>query len=366
MTSWWSATDPLGEDFRAAVASELDGFFVEQVGALHAMRPDIDPLATLARTFTMGGKRLRPAFCCWGFAAAAPLPDDASALVRAAASLDLLHVSALMHDDVMDDSLTRRGIPAAHVQLATLHQERGGDGDAETFGRAGAILLGDLLLIWSSELFERSGLDGAALERARPHLHSVRTEVTGGQFLDVSAQTFPLADATPDAVAAAARVVEYKSARYTVVRPLQIGAALGGADSELIDGLARFGSPLGRAFQYRDDVLGVVGDPAVTGKPSGDDLREGKRTVLLAYALAELDDAERAELRSVVGDASASADDIAHAQELVARSGALERMERTIDEEYERALAELEGLRMRDEARTALTHLAQAAVRRNA
>jgi len=360
---------PLAPEFQSAVAAELRRFLTGQGAVLSAMGPELEPVQEMAARLLQGGKRVRPAFCVWGYVAAAGLPDDAAyaSLLPAAASLDVLHVSALIHDDVMDASDLRRGQPSAHRQFESLHAEADWLGDGAGFGRAAAILLGDLLVMWSAELLEGSGLDPAVLARARPVVEAMRIEVTCGQYLDVVAQTRPLlADA--DVVVAldeANRVVEYKSARYTVQRPSQIGAALGGGGRELHDGLAAFGSPIGRAFQFRDDLLGVFGDTDVTGKPAGDDLREGKRTVLVAHAFAHADPAGRRVLTRRLGDPALDAAGVVQLQEVLVSSGARDAVEAMIAEGHERALTALSRTEMTEVGRAGLTALAAAAVRRS-
>ncbi len=360
------AADPLSTGLRAAVGDELAAFLAARGEALAELGPEVADLVDLAKAFTDGGKRLRPAFCCWGYLAATGGSTVPDAVVRAAASLDLLHVSALVHDDVMDGSDTRRGLPAAHVQLAGRHLEHARRGGHEEFGRAGAILLGDLLLMWSVELFNSCGASADALAAAQPLLASMRAEVTGGQYLDITAQTRSPLDARRDPASVLAqvrRVVEYKTARYTVVRPLQIGAALGGASPALLAQLGRYGSPLGRAFQYRDDVLGVFGDEAVTGKPAGDDLREGKLTVLIANAMAGMDQAGGYRLDALLGRALTAAE-VDEARALITASGALEAAEREIEEAAGEARSALAGL---DEpARSGLEALVDVATRRDA
>ena len=364
-TSGFDATEPLSRSFRDAIAGAISGFLVAREAEMAGIGPELAPVLDMARQFTGGGKRLRPAFCYWGYAAVAGQPADPAALLRACASLDLLHVSALIHDDVMDASDTRRGVPAAHRQFEQLHGDMDGLGHQMTFGRAGAILLGDLLIMWSAQQLSESGLDPVALGGALPLIEAMRTEVTAGQFLDVLAQHAPLSGDVSEALALAERVVEYKSARYTVQRPVQFGAALAGADPALVAGLAGFGSPLGQAFQFRDDLLGVFGDEALTGKPAGDDLREGKRTVLVAHALAEADPREAAELQSLLGNADLDPAQIDRARTIITDSGARERVERMIDMGLERALAALDDLPLRDDGRLALRSLAIASVRRD-
>lgn len=357
--------DPLSEDFRSLVGVEIDTFITDRATTLANLGPELGDLASLASAFTAGGKRLRPAFCSWGYLSAAGGDQLPESVLRAAASLDLLHVSALIHDDVMDASQTRRGLPAAHVQLAARHAAAGNRGSAEDFGRGGAILLGDLLLMWSVELFNTCGVAPAALGAAQPLIAAVRAEVTGGQYLDITAQTRPLEQARRDpeeVLGQVRRVVEYKTARYTVIRPLQIGAALGGGDAPLLAMLAAYGSPLGRAFQYRDDILGVFGDERLTGKPTGDDLREGKLTVLVVEAMARASEAAAARLQQLLGT-DLDAAGVAEAQSIIVDSGALATTEAEVTRGAEQAWAALAGI---DEpARSGLTRLVELSTQRD-
>ncbi|MCC6495537.1 MAG: polyprenyl synthetase family protein [Propionibacteriaceae bacterium] len=360
------AADPLSAQLREAVGNELAGFLASRGRTLAELGPEVVELVELAKAFTEGGKRLRPAFCCWGYLAASGDADVPGHVLRAAASLDLLHVSALVHDDVMDGSDTRRGVPAAHVQLAGRHAAADRRGEAEAFGRAGAILLGDLLLMWSVEMFTDCGAPAAALAAAQPLLAAMRSEVTGGQYLDITAQTRQPLDARSDpesVLAQVRRVVEYKTARYTVVRPLQIGAALGGAAPELLAALGRYASPLGRAFQYRDDVLGVFGDEAVTGKPAGDDLREGKLTVLIAKAMAGAAAADAARLDDLLGG-ELTPMEVAEARAIIADSGALSATEQEIEDATTEALTALDQAGTGPVARGGLRQLARLASQR--
>jgi geranylgeranyl diphosphate synthase, type I len=368
--------NPLSQGFREAVSAELTAFLAEQATVLESMGPELVPVQLMASQLLCGGKRLRPAFCVWGYVAAAGRPDDIElrSLLTAAASLDLLHGSALVHDDVMDSSDLRRGRPAAHRQFEALHANAGWLGDSEAFGKAGAIILGDLLVMWSAQMLHAAGLDQTALERALPIVEAMRTEVTCGQYLDIVAQAHPLRQRAPAidsvrpsielALDDASRVVEYKAARYTVQRPAQIGAALGGGDDQLYYTLGAYGSPLGRAFQFRDDLLGVFGDPKLTGKPSGDDLREGKRTVLIAHAYAHAGEAGQKLLLQRLGDPGLTPEGVAELQQVITESGARDAVEHMITEGYERAIRALQDADITDEGRAGLTALAEAAVRR--
>lgn len=363
------AARPVSPAFSAAVGAELERFLAGRRVELDAISPDLDALADRAAQFTAGGKRLRPAFCAWGYAAAAGTMTVPGPVLSAASSLDLLHVSALVHDDVMDASDSRRGILAAHRQFAADHVSGSRRGDPEAFGRAGAILLGDLLLVWSDEMFSGSGLEPATLERARPFLESVRTEVTAGQYLDVLAQSVDpyTRTRTPAGVAElealVERVVTYKSACYTVERPLHIGAALADA-AELAPAFTAYGRPLGRAFQYRDDLLGVFGDQALTGKESGEDLREGKLTLLVVKTFADASPAAAREFSSLFGAADLDAAQVEKARQIITESGAAATVERAIAAEHAAALAALEAAPALDAAHEGLVNLADAAVRR--
>lgn len=363
-----SPADPLSADFSARIGTEIAHYLDRRAAALAEIGPQTAPLIELAAAFTAGGKRVRPAFCCWGYAAATGETQMPPQLMEAAASLDLLHVAALVHDDVMDDSAIRRGLPAAHVQLADWHREAARRGTAAAFGRAGAILLGDLLLLWSAEMLLGCGAPAERLFAALPLAASVREEVNAGQFLDITAQTRSALDARNDLASVTeqiSQVVEYKTARYTVIRPLQIGAALGGGSPELLAALARFGSPLGRAFQFRDDLLGVFGDASVTGKPAGDDLREGKLTVLIAKAMAGASDTDAAELSGLLGR-ELSPSELVRAQQIITESGALAATEAEIALGASEAVAALNGIDLPTPAATGLQKLVTLMVDRSA
>lgn len=366
------AAQPVSPEFRTAVGSAIGRFLTERAAYLtEHVAPDLESLTRRCLEFTAGGKRLRPAFCAWGHAAGAGTLEVPDAALTAAASLDLLHVSALVHDDVMDASDTRRGLPAAHRQFEADHRGRTGRGPADAFGRAGAILLGDLLLVWSAEMFENSGLPPATLASAAPWLQAVRTEVTAGQYLDVLAQSVdPYAGTrTPAGVAElealVSRVVTFKSASYTVERPLHIGAALAGLDPERQATFTAYGRPLGRAFQYRDDLLGVFGDAGLTGKESGEDLREGKLTLLAVRTFAAASDTAAREFAALFGAADLDAALVDRAREIIVDAGAHAHVEAAIEREHAAALAALDAADwLADEARAGLANLAAVAVRR--
>lgn len=357
------------DDVRAAVDARLgevvDGLEAElaHVGA-GAMTNEL-------RASVAGGKRLRAAFCYWSWRAhLTDTADDADAAGRSAvlgvgAALELFQAAALVHDDVMDDSDTRRGRPAAHRVFAAAHAERGWVGASSRFGEAAAILLGDLALIAADRAFAAAvGPLSPAVRAAAYRVYDLmRAEVIVGQYRDVLAQALPWGD--PEAEEAQARtVVRAKSARYSVEHPIVLGAILADADGAAVDLAARAGLALGEAFQLRDDVLGVFGDPATTGKPAGDDLREGKRTVLVARALRRADDAGRATLRGCLGRPDLTDTDVQAVRELLRRTGALAEVETLIDELAGPALDALASAPLAEPGRTMLGRLGRAAVDR--
>ncbi len=344
--------------FRLSLQAVLDEFLDQQAERLAPLGPDAAALLDEARLSVSGGKRLRAAFCYWGYRAVRPDVDDEQALMRACASLELLHASALVHDDFMDASDTRRGRPATHRAFAAAHAAAGWSGDPQQYGAAAAILLGDLLLTWADELLRRCGLPLEQVYAALDVLDLCRTEVVAGQFLDVSVQARGRAD-----VETAMTVLRYKSAKYSVERPLHIGAALAGATPEQLGELTGFGLPLGEAFQLRDDQLGVFGDPAVTGKPAGDDLVEGKRTVLVALALDAVAEDRAALLDGSLGR-PLNGVQVEELRQLITDSGASDQVEAVIEELSRLALTSLEESSVSDEARGALRDLAAAATRR--
>lgn len=311
----------------------------------------------VTRFVLTGGKRLRPAFAYWGCRGAGG--EDSDALVATVAALELVQASALIHDDVMDGSDTRRGEPAVHRRFAALHRRHGWHGDPDGFGTAAAIVLGDLCLVWSGELLHTGGLPAAAVARARPVFDRMRTEVTVGQYLDMLTQASGEATVTR-----ALSVARLKSASYTVERPLLLGGALADAPPAVTAAYSRYGSALGEAFQLRDDVLGVFGDPALTGKPAGDDLREGKRTYLVATAWQAADPAARAVLTDRLGDPALDPAGVDQLREILVATGALARTERRISALTGAALAALAGAPVEPVAADALRALATAATAR--
>jgi geranylgeranyl diphosphate synthase type I len=346
------------EDLRVRVQKTLDDFVGRQVPLLDAISEDLGPLVDAIAALVSGGKRLRPAFAYWGWRGAGG--DDHDEIIRAVTSLELLQACALIHDDVMDGSDTRRGQPSAHRRFAALHRGHTWLGSAESFGTGAAILVGDLCLSWSDELLFTSGLPGAAVLRAKPVFDEMRTELMSGQYLDLLEQVMG-----GGSLERARRVIRFKSAKYTVERPLHLGGALAGCEPELLATYTGYGLPLGEAFQLRDDVLGVFGDPAVTGKPAGDDIREGKRTVLMTTALELATPAGAALLRRHLGDAHLDPEGVQAVRGVILESGALDTVESMITGLTAEALNALAAGPVADPARDVLVALAAAATSRS-
>ncbi len=344
---------------RTRVEAALAGFLAARRGQLDAIDPALRPLAEAIEALVLGpGKRLRPAFGYWGYRGAGG--EDRDEVVTALAALEFVQASALIHDDVIDASDTRRGEPAVHRRFEGHHHGGGWSGKADRFGIAAAILAGDLCMVWSDEMLHGSGCGPDALERARADFDAMRTEVTVGQYLDV------LTQATADtSVERAGKVALYKSAKYTVERPLLIGAALHGAPDRIRAAYQEYGRALGEAFQLRDDVLGVFGDPAETGKPAGDDLREGKRTYLIATAFALADPARAGVLAEDLGDRLLDGPRIDRLREIIAETGARDRTEARIAELGTRALRALAEVDLAGGAAEVLTDLAADAITRH-
>jgi geranylgeranyl diphosphate synthase, type I len=358
------------------VHERIEEFLVERTTILRSISPDLEPLDAFSRRFLSGGKRFRALFCYWGWEAIGgrdfdPFepagPRDRFPVISAAAALELFHAAALVHDDLIDNSDTRRGAPSAHRLFQSLHRDSGWAGVDAEFGRAAAILLGDLLLGWSDELLDEglSALpDQPAARTARSEFMRMRTEVTAGQYLDILEERAWVTQPDSEQRLRAERVIVYKAAKYSVEAPLAIGAAIAGATAVQLDALRAFGLPLGIAYQLRDDLLGVYGDPDVTGKPSGDDLREGKRTVLIASARERLAPGQRRLLDELLGDPELEPEQVKMLQRTIAESGAVDEVERLIESNLATASAALADAPISRDARAELGSLAKAVTRR--
>ncbi|WP_225729602.1 MULTISPECIES: polyprenyl synthetase family protein [unclassified Nocardia] len=290
-------TNPLDRTvIRARVDNALYEFLERKTRAGTASGLPGDVTDAVRSFLFAGGKRIRPLLCAFGWHAAGggELPNE---IIRAAAALEMFHAAVLIHDDIIDNSDTRRDQPTVHRAAAHRNRTARDTAAADLFGTSAAILIGDFALVWSDELLHTAGLSAVQLAAAATVLDAMRSEVNYGQYLDLLTTGHPTADLDQ-----ALEIIRYKTAAYTVERPLQLGAVLAGAGSDVCEALSAYARPLGEAFQLQDDLLGVFGDPARTGKSVVDDLREGKHTALLALALRNADATQAAQLRGLVGN----------------------------------------------------------------
>ncbi len=317
----------------------------------------VEVASEILMDFVGGGKCLRSTFMYLGWLAGAPASDAA---VRAAASFELLHAFALLQDDVMDASVSRRGRPAAHIQFTSWHRRRALSGSPHRFGESAAILLGDLCLIWAEQMLRESGVDPHRLQRAWPRYDAMRTELAVGQFADLvgDLRDLPSMEVVLD-------VARRKSGNYTVRRPLEIGAAMGGCDDRTLAGLSRYGAAVGEAFQLRDDILGVFGSEAVTGKPSGADLAERKATSVIVAAHHMADARTRRELTRLMNARDLDEVALDRWRRSIAKTGAVQWIERTISERTASACDALGDTAIDEPVRAALTNMAAVCTERD-
>jgi geranylgeranyl diphosphate synthase type I len=324
-------------ELKEAVDAELYGFLQSKQEALPE---NADLIDELWEVISSGGKRLRPAFAYWGYRAAG---GSSEKILRTAAALELLHTFAIVHDDVMDAAPLRRG-------RATVHARR---------GTSAAILVGDLALVLADDAFLSTGFASHLTERAFVLYSRMRQEVIAGQHLDLKN-----AAAAETSVEEARRVAVLKSGRYSVAKPLMIGAALGEGTEQLIRGLEEFGEPVGEAFQMRDDILGLFGDPKLTGKTVDGDIREGKRHVLYARTASALTGDDREFFTGRWGAEDLGPEEIERLRSLVESSGSHAAVEALCEQLLLAALEKLKGLEISEESRAALKELARLSTQR--
>ncbi|MFF8378490.1 polyprenyl synthetase family protein [Streptomyces sp. NPDC015661] len=341
--------------FKARVDDVLRSHVAREADGLTAVDPALGPVAEQLEAAVADGKRLRAAFCYWGWRAVGQ--PDSDALVRAASAMELVHAAAVVHDDLIDDSPLRHGRPTAHIALRTAleHHPRPAAG-----ARSLAMLVGDLLMSIAGQLFVTSGLPAAYLGRARPLWAALARDLVAGECLEILHT-----GAAPDTTASL-KVIRYKTAKYTVEQPLLIGGALAGAGGRLRGGYSAYGVPLGEAFQLRDDLLGLFGDPETTGKAGADDVRGNRPTALFAETWRLAGDEERGRLRELLARREPDGDALEAVREVMRRLEAPERVEAMITERVGEALRALDELNLPAAPAAALTALAHAAaVRRS-
>ena len=344
---------------RSAVEEELGIFLNREAAYLNSISTELTPVSDSLSSFLLdSGKRLRPLFAYAGFLASGGSLDKP--VVRAMASLELLQACALIHDDLMDGSDTRRGKPSIHRHFESRHVQDDLDGFAPHYGLSAAVLLGDLALVWSDQMLNSAGLTTAQFTALLPYYNEMRVELMAGQFLDIHEQT-----QKTTSVDRSMKIARYKSGKYTIERPLHLGAAMASAPSEIFTALSAYGLPLGEAFQLRDDLLGVFGDPSVTGKPAGDDLREGKRTVLIAMTNDRQSEAQREIARKYFGKPDLDAQGVAVLREIIESTGARAELESTIELLTDQALTAAQSAVFTEDGNAMLVELANIATKRS-
>ncbi|PPK64161.1 geranylgeranyl diphosphate synthase type I [Actinokineospora auranticolor] len=365
--------DDIEEDFGGidtAVAAHVERALADYLAGRQAGMAAVAPyfgsaVESLSAFVLGGGKRIRPTFAWWAWRGAGGAGDgeQARAVLRAVSALELIQACALVHDDLMDASAVRRGKPTVHVEFAARHRERGWLGAPERFGAAAAILLGDLALAWADDMYVGAGLPADRRDAALPPWQAMRAEMLAGQYLDVLTQA--KGDESAEAALSVARM---KTAAYTVERPLHMGAALAGAPEQVVGALRAFGADIGLAFQLRDDLLGMYGDTDVTGKPAGDDLREGKRTLLMSVGTRRADaagrDTDARVLRAALGDEDLDSATVERVRDLLVDLGAVAEVEHRMDELTDTAMTALASVDLAEPAGAVLADLAITATRR--
>lgn len=342
---------------------DLTDFLAEQTLYLGEIGTELIPAAEAINAFLLnGGKRLRPLFAYCGYISAGG--EDDESIIRAIASLELLQGCALIHDDLMDASDTRRGQPSIHRRFEMIHQSDELSGSPINYGASAAILLGDLALVWADQMLHKSGITDEQLVRTLAIYDEMRVEIMAGQFLDIHEQAL-----ATQSVARSLKIARYKSGKYTVERPLHFGTCLALPADEKRENyfaiFSEFGLPLGEAFQLRDDLLGVFGDPSLTGKPAGDDLREGKRTVLMAMTQDRANAKQEALIAQYFGDRRLESEGVEALRLIISETGAKEHVEELIEKLTLTALDALNRDEIHPIAHSLLNELASIAMGKN-
>lgn len=366
------------ENLLTLIQESLDSFCENQKGEFEQISADLKPILEFSQQLLNGGKRFRALFCYWAWAGALAMADaqqsaeqlekSSESIVGITAALEMFHAAALVHDDLIDQSNTRRGELAVHKKFEKLHHDSKFAGSSIRFGSSAAILTGDLLLSWASEIFGKAIQNSPSTQielACRDQFSIMRTEVMAGQYLDVLEENAASLRPISEGVGRANRVMLYKTAKYSIEAPLLIGASFAGASPSLLRSLSAFGIPLGIAFQLRDDILGVFGDSNITGKPAGDDLREGKRTVLVGLTRETLSHSVATIFDEMLASRELSEEQIAFLQQTIIESGALAKTERMIEDLAKQSEDALDAIEFPENAKAMLRQLANKVVNRN-
>lgn len=360
--------------YLSALEEEMAGFFARQHTALYDVSPDSLGLLQSIRELSMGGKRLRALLSYWGWRGGGGRSileqHQPLEIVRVGVALELFQSAALIHDDIIDRSDTRRGAPSIHKKFEAQHRQHNWRGNTFNYGLASAIIAGDLCLSWSEMMFAQAGSSALAGSAAREIFDTMRTEVMAGQYLDVFSEVIDSEDYDA-ALTRAHNVIRFKAAKYSCEHPLTLGGALAlnapaGSLQPLLDAYRAFGLPLGEGFQLRDDQLGVFGEPNLTGKPAGDDIREGKRTVLVALTEKNSDTVGRNLLETALGNQNLTEQQVHTIRELMVNSGAVTHLEDLIARKSQAVQAALATMPVPSQVQDALESIAAQALHRSA
>jgi len=344
---------------RGSINEALSAFIAADNHYLTQIGPELEPVAAALKEFLLqSGKRFRPLFASVGYlGTGSPLSPE---LFSALSSVELIHVCALIHDDVMDASDTRRGAPAIHKHFENLHQSKKLSGSSAQFGIASAILLGDLALVWASKMLHESKIPAEQIMAALPIFDEMEVELMAGQYLDIYEQAL-----ASESVERSLKVARYKSGKYSIERPLHFGAAIANKNPERFYPIySAYGLPLGEAFQLRDDLLGVFGEPAETGKPAGDDLREGKRTVLMALTHERSNESQRKTIKELLGKPDLSLDEVNELRGIIIDTGARDHLEGLISTLTQEAVSAIDNPLITSHAQSLLHQMATIATQR--
>jgi geranylgeranyl diphosphate synthase type I len=338
-----SGFSTLMRSYRSRLEGELDRYLVEQAASAERIGPTTREISDPLRDFVArGGKRLRPALVHFAYRAAG---GEGERSLPVEMAVELLHTYLLIHDDIMDRAETRRGGPAAHRLFDQQHRRDGWAGDPGRHGEAVAILLGDLAHSHAVGVFLSSAADVRHNWRVSECFSEMCREVVIGQYLEMTAsQRENLQERD------LLTILRLKSGRYSVERPIQLGAFLGDAASSLVEGLSRYGLAMGEAFQLQDDLLGVFGNFEEVGKPVGGDLAEGKFTVLILAAVERAGPADRKRILDCLHRADPTTDEIAVVRAIVEGVGARRQVEMMVRDRLDSSAQELEELCLTGEA----------------
>lgn len=336
----------------------LAEYWREKRDAWAEVAPIVAGAADAYHVLTSDGKKIRASLVKLGYDACrhsgSPTPRGEKDLLRAAASVEVLHNAFLIHDDIVDNSSLRRNVPTVHRRYAEASRRRfASDLEALEYGRAIALNFGDKGQALAQDLLISSGFPTDVLLRGVTLLSEVTIQTVMGQLLDV--EHIKIEDLAEDLVL---RIHQYKTAHYTIMLPLLLGATLADAPATVLEHIRGFAVPIGIAFQIQDDILGLFGDEQELGKPVDSDIKEAKKTLLFVHAYEAANEEDRAFLRVAHGNVGLTGDAVARVRRIVRESGALARSETIGREQVEQGKVYVDGITGAAEWRRILRGLA--------